>query len=317
MPSPGDITLYHEPSGKDIRIDTGIAGITTIRSFYDPMISKLIVWGDDRNIARQRMIRSLNNYIIHGIRTNIPYLKTLLQHSAFIENRISTRFCDSHTEEILHDITMVKNSQPFDVPLFSYLLFSLTGHCREEKGLWECIGFWRINNKMKVRIDGKEYLLELLHRIGNHFHFHYEGKDYKATLIRVEKGKIGMILNGVHFIVFASADKKYISQITFEGCSYICERNDILVEQEIFSLAGYSSSLTDHRVVSPMPGKVVKVNVKAGDKVMKGENLLVVEAMKMENNITAPYDGVIESVNVKKDEMVDPSTELVKFVMIK
>jgi biotin carboxyl carrier protein len=63
-----------------------------------------------------------------------------------------------------------------------------------------------------------------------------------------------------------------------------------------------------------MPGKVVKVNVNPGDNVIKGEVLLVVEAMKMENNITAPIDGVIESVNVKKDEMVDPSTELIKFV---
>ena len=314
MPSPGDITLYSEPSGKDVRIDTGIAGITTIRSFYDPMISKLIVWGDDRNIARQRMISSLNNYIIHGIRTNIPYLNALLQHKAFIENKISTRFCDSHTEEILQSMTLAKKSKPFDVLLFSYLLFSLTGYCRAESSLWECLGFWRINNEMRVKIDGREYVLGLLHRIGNHFHFHYDGKDYKASLVRIENGKIGMNLNGIHHIVYASTDKKCISQITFEGISYNCERNDILIEQEVFSLAGYSSSLTDQRVVSPMPGKVVKVNVSAGAEVRKGDVLLVVEAMKMENNITAPIDGVIESVNVKKDEMVDPSTELIKFV---
>jgi biotin carboxyl carrier protein len=123
-----------------------------------------------------------------------------------------------------------------------------------------------------------------------------------------------MILNGIHYIIYASTDKKCISQMTFEGFSYTCERNDILIEQEVFSLAGYSSSLTDQRVVSPMPGKVVKVNVSAGAEVRKGDVLLVVEAMKMENNITAPIDGVIESVNVKKDEMVDPSTELIKFV---
>ena len=314
MPSPGEITLYAEPSGKEVRIDTGIAGAATIRSFYDPMIAKLIVWGEDRNIARQRMIQSLNNYIIQGIRTNIPYLNALLQHKAFIENKISTRFCDTHTEEILRNILKAKNTKSFDIPLFSYLLFSLTSHFNEKVSLWECIGFWRIHNELKVRIDGQEYKLELLHRMGNHFHFQYDGKEYKASLIRIEKGKIEMILNGNHFIVFASMDKKCITQITYEGYSFTCERNDILIEQEIFSLAGYSSSTADHRIVSPMPGKVVKVNVTAGTAVKKGDILLIVEAMKMENNIITPKDGLIESVHVKQGDMVDPSTELVKFV---
>ena len=313
MPSPGEITLYSEPSGKDVRIDTGIAGATIIRSFYDPMIAKLIVWGEDRNIARHRMIQSLNNYIIQGIHTNIPYLNALLQHPSFTENKISTRFCDTHTEEILQNIIKAKNTKSFDIPLFSYLIFNLTSHCNEKAGLWECIGFWRINNEMKVRIDGQEYRLELLHRMGNHFHFQYDGKDYKASLIRNEKGKIEMILNGNHFIVFASTDKKCITQVTYEGFTFTCERNDILVEQEIFSLAGYSFSAADHRIVSPMPGKVVKVNVTAGSTVKKGDILLIVEAMKMENNITTPKDGLIENVFVKQGEMVDPSTELVKF----
>jgi 3-methylcrotonyl-CoA carboxylase alpha subunit len=192
-------------------------------------------------------------------------------------------------------------------------LFSLASHCNETASLWECIGYWRINNEMKVRMDGLEYRLELVHRLGNHFHFQYDGKDYKASLIRMEKGKTEMILNGNHFIAFASMDKKCITQVTYEGFSFTCERNDILVEQEIFSLAGYSSPAGDQRIVSPMPGKVVKVNVTAGSTVKKGDILLVVEAMKMENNITAPKEGLIESVNVKQGEMVDPSTELVKF----
>ena len=166
---------------------------------------------------------------------------------------------------------------------------------------------------MKVRIDGQEYLLELMHRMGNHFHFKCDGNDYKVSLIRNEKGKIEMILNGNHFTAFGSTDKKCITHITFEGSSFTCERNDILVEQEIFSLAGYSSSTSDHRVVSPMPGKVVKVNVTAGSEVKKGDILLVVEAMKMENNITASEDGLVDSVHVKQGDMVDPSTELVTF----
>jgi 3-methylcrotonyl-CoA carboxylase alpha subunit len=315
MPSPGQITLYAEPSGKDIRLDTGIAGLTMIRSFYDPMIAKLIVWGDDRNLARQRMIRSLNHYIIHGIRTNIPYLNALLQSNSFIENKISTRFCDTHTDRILQDISVAKGSVPVEIPLLSYLVFSLTYHQMCDVSLWECIGFWRIKNELKVKMDGKEYLLELLHRIGNHFHFRLEGKDYKVSLIRNENGKIELMINGNHFVSHASVDYRQVTQVSHEGSSFTCERGDILVEQEIFSLAGYGSSSSDQRICSPMPGKVVKVNVKPGDTVAKGDLLLVVEAMKMENNIISPKDGEVEIVNFKQGDMVDPATELVKFKM--
>jgi 3-methylcrotonyl-CoA carboxylase alpha subunit len=314
MPSPGEITLYIPPEGVDVRLDSGIAGATTIRSFYDPMIAKLVVWGSDREIARLRMIRSLNSYIIHGIRTNIPYLTVLLDHPAFIENRISTKFCDHHSAEIIQNILDKKNLQPFHIPLFSYLLFSLTSHCKEDTTLWQCIGYWRISGEIKVTMDGKVYSIEFIHRLGNHFHFHLDGTDYKVNLVRQKNGKVEMILNGNHYIVFISTDKKNITQVTFEGVSHTCERSDILVEQEVFSLAGYSSSTMDSRIVSPMPGKVVKVKAAVGDTVKKGDLLLVVEAMKMENNIVAFREGIIESILVKPGDMVDPVMELVKFV---
>ena len=312
MPSPGDITLYIPPEGTDVRLDAGIDRATTIRSFYDPMIAKLVVWGDDREIARVRMIRNLENYIIQGIRTNIPYLNALMQHSAYIGNRISTKFCDDHSIEILNDIIKSKASQSYHIPLFSYLLFSLSGDSNEYSSIWNSIGYWRISSDMKIKMDGNEFAVEFIHRLGNHFHFIHDGINYKVHPLKMSKGKIELIINANHYIVFASTDKKNRTQITFEGISYFCERKDILVEQEVFSLAGYSTSTMDARIVSPMPGKVVKVNITPGDSVKKGDLLLVVEAMKMENNIIASKEGTVESVLVKQGDMVDPVMELVK-----
>ena len=314
MPSPGEITLYIPPEGLDVRLDSGIAGITVIRSFYDPMIAKLVVWGNDREIARSRMIRSLENYIIQGIRTNIPYLNALMQHPAYAENRISTKFCDTHSAEILQYIKRAKENQSFQIPLFSYLLFSLTNNEQKNSTLWNSIGYWRIMNEIKVKIDSAEYSVELIHRLGNHFHFSHDGKDYKINPVKISNGRIDFTLNGNHYIVFSSTDKRNKTQITFEGISYFCERKDILIEQEVFSLAGYSSSTSDTKIVSPMPGKVVKVNVATGDTVKKGDLLIVVEAMKMENNIVAFKEGTVECVLVKQGDMVDPMMELVKFV---
>ncbi|MCD4729110.1 MAG: biotin/lipoyl-binding protein, partial [Bacteroidales bacterium] len=88
------------------------------------------------------------------------------------------------------------------------------------------------------------------------------------------------------------------------------KRHDILVEEDVFGTLD-SGGKDGGEIVSPMPGKVIKINVKKGKAVKKGDVLLVVEAMKMENNITAPRDGKVEKVNVKTGDMVDGSLELV------
>lgn len=312
MPSPGDITLYVAPEGDHVRLDAGISGATTIRSFYDPMIAKLVVWGEDREIARSRMIRSLDNYIIQGIRTNIPFLNAMMHHPAYIQNLVSTKFCDSHSSEVLQLIQQAKAHQSIHIPLFSYLVFSLNPPKQVEENLWNEVGYWRILSELKVSIDDQHFVVQFIHRMGNHFHFTMDGADYKVNVVKEKGGVVQLFINDNLFLVYASTDKKNRTQITFEGITYSCERKDILTEQEVFSLAGYTSATGDARIVSPMPGKVVKVKVEVGDAVQKGDLLVVVEAMKMENNIVALKEGVVESIHVKPGDMVDPVLELVK-----
>ena len=98
--------------------------------------------------------------------------------------------------------------------------------------------------------------------------------------------------------------------MSYDGHIFELSRKDILVEEDVFSNVG-ADGKEDGEIVSPMPGKVIKVNVKEGDEVKKGNVLLIVEAMKMENNIICPKDGVVEKVNVKAGDMVDGSLELV------
>ncbi|RLD59370.1 MAG: hypothetical protein DRJ05_06500, partial [Bacteroidetes bacterium] len=101
LPSPGQMYFYNEPEGENIRVDSGIKGASIVQSFYDPLISKLVVWGEDREAARIKSITALKGYIIHGLKTNIPYLTELLRHKAYIENKITTKYCDEHTDDIV------------------------------------------------------------------------------------------------------------------------------------------------------------------------------------------------------------------------
>lgn len=97
VPTPGKIKSYHSPGGTGIRVDSGVYTSYTIPPFYDPMISKLIVWGRDRNEAITRMRRALYEYIIVGIKNNIPFHKAVMENPRFVKGQLGTHFIDSET----------------------------------------------------------------------------------------------------------------------------------------------------------------------------------------------------------------------------
>ncbi len=97
VPSPGKLTGYHSPGGTGIRVDSGVYAHYTIPPFYDPMISKLIAWGRDRNEAIARMRRALYEYMIVGIKNNIPFHKAVMENPRFIKGELGTHFIDRET----------------------------------------------------------------------------------------------------------------------------------------------------------------------------------------------------------------------------
>jgi pyruvate carboxylase subunit A len=97
VPTPGKIRRYHSPGGTGIRVDSGVYPSYTIPPFYDPMISKLIVWGRDRNEAIARMRRALYEYTIVGIKNNIPFHKAVMENPRFVKGELGTHFIDRET----------------------------------------------------------------------------------------------------------------------------------------------------------------------------------------------------------------------------
>jgi pyruvate carboxylase subunit A len=112
-PTPGKLTGYHSPGGTGIRVDSGVYSGFTVPPHYDPMISKLIVWGKDRDEAITRMRRALYEYVITGVRTNIPFHTAVMENPRFVKGDIDTHFIEEETrllEEIKarleHDQTL-------------------------------------------------------------------------------------------------------------------------------------------------------------------------------------------------------------------
>jgi len=306
----------------NIRIDKGIGAKTEIKSSFDPMICKLIAWGKERNDATQIMVTALSEYIIHGIKTNIIYLNQLLQNNAFIENKISTAFCDKHTKDITASIKKDKSGIPFFLPVIGFLLSNLYKRYPDGntspgiKNVWRDVGYWRNLMGMKVKFEQEEMPVQILFHKHQYFEVEIHGEKYITTDFNFHKNKLDFSVNGKHCSAYISEDKNNNAFVSVNGFIFNLKRKDLLSELVSASRTDSTGKDSNH-VASPMPGKVIKINTREGDKVKKGDLLLIVEAMKMENKIVSPKDAVIQKINVSLNERVEVVTPLIIFEKVK
>jgi 3-methylcrotonyl-CoA carboxylase alpha subunit len=318
QPSPGRMTFYHEPEIPGIRIDTGITATTEIKSSFDPMICKLVVWGKDRHEASLAMLLALDDYIIHGIRTNITYLVKLLKSEAFITNTITTKFCDVHTARLTSEIVGEKTEIPAYVPMIGYLMFTLKRNpktdsgCCEKSNLWERIGYWRNQMSIRMQFEEEEHTIKVPGYSQNHYIFELQGMQYHASPLAFSPNRIDFTINHHNYRAWISEDIDNLAYVSTGGHIFRLKRHDILAES-VFASGFDSHGHDSNHVNSPMPGKVIRIQVKEGDQVEKGEALLIIEAMKMENLIVSPRNAIVKAINVAVNDRVESSTILVEF----
>lgn len=310
LPSPGNILLYNEPVSNGLRIDSSLNAPTEILSYYDPMISKLIASGENRDAAIQKAVEALKRYAIHGIKTNIPFLTALLEHSDFIANRISTSFCDQNLQRIVNSIQINKEQQNTSLALSAFLLFDLELiQERSTKTIWEYISYWRQCKQLLIEHETNHIMIQIDILHPHHIQYVVDGSRYQAESIDFRNGRLRFRLNGIPYYCFVSVDASGCTLIQMDGVYSCFRRTSALYSTDIeneHSGAGESGNLH-----APMPGKVIQVNVQEGQHVNRGTVLLIVEAMKMENNIIAPSDALVEKVFVDVGDMVDSKTQLI------
>jgi acetyl-CoA carboxylase biotin carboxylase subunit len=151
MPSCGVISLLRFPSGPGIRNDTGVYEGWEVTPFYDPILSKLVVFGEDRDTVRRRMLRALDEYIVHGVKTGIDLHRRILTHPAFVRGDVNTEFLDEHGADIVAPHETVVPDEAFVAAALADEL-GLGGVARrrgaadaaQENSPWEQVGNWEI-----------------------------------------------------------------------------------------------------------------------------------------------------------------------------
>ena len=315
MPAPGKMTLYIEPTGPGIRVDSGIDKIVEVSGIFDPMISKMVVWAENRDLAIEKSMDALKNYTIHGIKTNISFLLHLLKTPAFQKNAISTKFCDEHTNVIIKDIENSRDQIGEHSAMLALALHDLNlNKFQKPKNVWEAIGFWRSIMEMTFLMGEKTTKVKLLNQKRELYQFEIGDREYKVFLKSTDSQSVDFsIFNRFYHATLSSGDDGQ-TFLSIQGIGFVLKRTDTLSFKEDYFFS--EDGPGENSLFAPMPGKVIKVNVKAGDEVKRGTVLLVVEAMKMENNIVALTDAVVENVNVVTGERVDTTLELINLLPI-
>ncbi|UCG28816.1 MAG: acetyl-CoA carboxylase biotin carboxylase subunit [Bacteroidales bacterium] len=320
LPSPGLMTYYSEPEGRNIRVDSSTVRASEINSLYDPMISKLIAFGKDRDQAAKNLANALGKYIIHGIKTNIPYLIGLVRSDDFLSNRISTTYCDYKTTDIVDRIKSEKLSKDLAIPLFSYLssIFIRKNtdtfpDRSDDFNIWNYIGYWRNNMRIPVQIEGINTMATIRRVKYPCFIFDFEDKRYRMEIKDFKKGVMSFTLNNRKHITCLSHADSNLAYVTSNGLQYELKRNDILTGDITIGSSNGETDLDTNTLTSPIPGKVIKVNSGKGEKISRGDIVVVIEAMKMENNIVAHRDAVIDKVYVSVGQMIEAGVPLVSF----
>jgi len=314
LPSPGNLSLYQKPAGDFIRVDDAMNKPYQVSSFFDPMIAKLVTYGKTREEARFHMIAALENYGIHGIKNNISYLSAILHNDEFINNTISTRFCSQYTEALLAGLVSDRKSIPELLPVAVALVSksNLVQMSTDTCNIWEKIGYWRILMQPEVEIEGKIFSSRIMDVNGNQMSAVLEGENLTIRSEEVALSQqIEIQLNGEPYTVFVSHPQPGKVLVSYNTHVFEVIRKDVLPAPAEFNTEINQVGEKGSNITSPMPGKVIKVLVKEGEPVVKGDLLLVVEAMKMENNILSPADAVIDRINVVAGDLVDSNMTLV------
>ena len=312
LPTPGKVTAYHEPLMRGVRVDSSIDGTCTISEAYDPMIAKLVCHAKDRQNALETAQRALKEFIIQGLTTNKAYLWEVIKNADFVDNKIDTAFCATHQTELLNALNESRKAQNINDIVASFLIFDFCKKQLEQRteNVWEEIGYWRYRMQLVVDVEGRKIPVNLSAAEANRIEGTIDGCPFKVEFIQYANKQLKIMLNGRTETVYCSVNEEQKTIVNFHGLNFTCFRTDQL--NDTLDYACKETVNDKSRLVSPMPGKVVKINVKEGEEVKEATVLIVVEAMKMENNIVATGKAKVKKILVAEGQMVDNKMQLIE-----
>jgi acetyl/propionyl-CoA carboxylase alpha subunit len=329
LPSVGRISTFAVPEGPGVRNDAGVARGCEVTPYYDPMLAKLIVHDDSRELCIARLAAALEEYRIGGVETNLAFLRWIVGHPAFLRGDTTTAFIEQHfSPEALHreeDTELAK------------LAAAAAAQSLNHEG---CVGFKERRASARREPQSGEFerrasarrLADVWHRLGGWRHSAAERTVYFAdgtcASVAQTAGGAWRVVAAKECIVETNEDGGVL-RIAGRSHPFLAwpakggiavNFNGAVLNVPLMPPPSVALSAKSHHgahgtadsVEAPMSGKIVKVLVSVGDRVEPRQTVVVMEAMKMEHSIAAPYGGSVAAVNAREAATVSAGDVLVE-----
>ena len=306
MPQTGRLLEWRAPEGVGLRSDHGLRSGHEISPYYDSMQAKLIAWGEDRETARVRLLKALEDCTFLGVISNKDYLAEVLAEDAFVSGDFSTGFVEKYFPQKV--ISKIKPSARH-VALATVALYVLDAEALgAASDLSEELLGWHSAHEFptdfKLRWRDTDYEIELLVQGGRSFRVDVGSERVQIELRNMAEGAFDYTSDGVQARGRMARNGPVI-WLTAEGVTH--PYTDLT-----FAPAEGAAPGSDGRILAHSDGKIVAVNVAPGDSVEKGKTLVVLEAMKMEFQLSTPVPGTVKNVSVKAGDQVKARQLLVE-----
>jgi 3-methylcrotonyl-CoA carboxylase alpha subunit len=313
LPATGKLKHLRTPvETAHVRIDTGVREGDEVSIYYDPMISKLIVWANTREGALRHMRKALAEYQVVGLTTNIEFLATLVSHPAFVNFDVDTGFIARHENDLFPERIHVTDDALALACLDVFITRDIEAQAHanwsgDPFSPWNSTSGFRMNDDNHHELyflTDEDILTVTCHYRDDGYLMELPGCDMMVSGDRDANGDLAADLDGRRMKATVVRHGETM-EILVHGRAHALKLYDPLAAAEGQTEA--KGSLT-----SPMPGKVVAVMVQKGQAVTEGQTLMILEAMKMEHTIFAPIDGVIEDIYFAAGDQLEEGVELLK-----
>ncbi len=303
LPASGRVNAWRPASGDGIRVDHGLKEGAEISPFYDPMIAKLIAHGRDRDEARRRLIRALEETVVFGLPTNRDFLIDILKHEVFAAGGATTAFLAKDFDE-----AALKPAPPTSAQaaLAAVMHYRDARRCAaaDAVALNPALLDWASAGHLSSR-------------------FSYDAGEFRVIALGTDRYRVETN-NGEHAIEILS-DADGATRARLDGietsCRYLVEggRLDLALDGRLFTfenlllrVKGAEDAVEGGQVRAPMHGRILRLHVETGADVQEGAPLAVLEAMKMEHEVTSAVSGRVAAVHVAIGDQVAANSILIE-----
>lgn len=292
LPQTGKVLRWKPATLPNVRIDHGMLATNEVSPFYDPMVAKVIAYGKTREDAIRLLARAVDDCVLLGVNSNKQFLVNLLRHPIVVAGDTNTAFIQQHFQ---NDSSLRKQVLSLETLAIAAALFSQS----KSTAMWQTgLG---VPLPLKLKYDNQQIQLQLS-SVNNTFTAQLCDQTVCIEVLERTPEQLVYLIDGVrrrvHYVL--DGDQLYLDRDN----GNVAIRNITYAAPETADVAG------DGKIRAPMDGAVVNILVNKGDQVLKGQTLLILEAMKIQQQIKSDVDGVVEDVlgqqgqQVKKRQML-------------